>query len=86
MQNKNDKLCWIEGYFYSGSNSKVTATCGEYKYLFNFCKNNHSKFIWITKEEGGRSTLKPREETFLHNNYIFNLSMMKEGIMNEIWY
>ena len=82
---KNNKLYWVETNFYSGGGSKLKSTCGEYKSLFNFCKNNNIEFIWITDGEGWKSTLKPLEETFLHNDYIFNLSMIKDGILKEIW-
>ena len=82
---KNSKLYWIETNFYSGGGSKLKSTCGEYKSLYDFCSNNSVEFIWITDGEGWKTTLKPLEETFLHNDYIFNLSMVKDGVLNDIW-
>ena len=82
---KNNKLYWIETNFYSGGGSKLKSTCGEYKSLYDFCKNNGVEFIWITDGEGWKTTLKPLEETFLHSDYIFNLSMVKDGILNDLW-
>ena len=85
LVNKKNRLFWIETNFYSGGGSKLKSTCGEYKALFDFCRDNDVEFIWITDGEGWKSTLKPLEETFLHNDFIFNLSMVKEGILKEIW-
>ena len=82
---KNNKLYWIETNFYSGGGSKLKSTCGEYKSLYDFCNNNGVEFIWITDGEGWKTTLKPLEETFLHNDYIFNLSMVKDGVLNDLW-
>ena len=82
---KNNKLYWIETNFYSGGGSKLKSTCGEYKSLYDFCKNNGIEFIWITDGEGWKTTLKPLEETFLYSDYIFNLSMVKDGILNDLW-
>ena len=82
---KNNKLYWIETNFYSGGGSKLKSTCGEYKSLYDFCRKNGVEFIWITDGEGWKTTLKPLEETFLYNDYIFNLSMVKDGILNDLW-
>jgi type II restriction enzyme len=82
---RNNKVYWIETNFYNGGGSKLKSTCGEYKSLYDFCSNNGVEFIWITDGEGWKTTLKPLEETFLHNDYIFNLSMVKDGILNDLW-
>lgn len=82
---KNNKLYWIETNFYSTGGSKLKSTCGEYKSLHDFCRNNGVEFIWITDGEGWKTTIKPLEETFLNNDYIFNLSMVKDGVLNELW-
>lgn len=82
---KNNKLFWIETNFYSGGGSKLKSTCGEYKALFDFCKSNGVEFIWITDGEGWKTTLRPLEETYLYTDYIFNLSMIKDGILDEVW-
>lgn len=82
---RNGKLYWIETNFYSGGGSKLKSTCGEYKALYDFCSTNEIEFIWITDGAGWQTTLKPLEETFLHNDYIFNLEMIKNGILNYVW-
>jgi len=84
--NKNNKLYWVETNFYnSGGGSKLKSTCGEYKSLYNFCKSSNIEFIWITDGEGWKTTLKPLEETFIHNDYIFNLNMLTNNILNDVW-
>lgn len=81
---RNKKLFWIETNFYSGGGSKLKSTCGEYQYLFDFCKKNNVELVWITDGNGWNSTLKPLKETFIHTDYVFNLNMLKDGIMNEL--
>ena len=83
--NKNGNLFWIETNFYSGGGSKLKSTCGEYRTLSDFCRSKGVTFIWITDGEGWKTTLKPLEETFNNVDYIFNLKMVKEGILNDIW-
>ena len=81
---KKNKLFWIETNFYSGGGTKLKATCGEYKALHDFCKKNNLNFIWITDGIGWKETRLPLEETFIHNDYIFNLQMLRKGILNFI--
>jgi type II restriction enzyme len=81
---KNNKIFWVETNFYSGGGSKLKSTCGEYKSLFDFCKSNNINFIWITDGNGWNSCPQPLKETFLHTDYVFNLTMMKDGILNEL--
>jgi type II restriction enzyme len=82
---RNQKLFWIETNFYSGGGSKLKSTCGEYKALYDFCKSNDITFIWITDGFGWKTTLKPLEEAFLHTDYIFNLSMVKDGVLRDLF-
>jgi type II restriction enzyme len=81
---KNNKLFWVETNFYSGGGSKLKSTCGEYQYLYDFCKSKNVELIWITDGNGWNTTIKPLKETFIHTDYIFNLTMLKEGVLNEI--
>jgi len=81
---KNEKLFWIETNFYSGGGSKLKSTCGEYKKLYDFCNDNNVQMIWITDGFGWTTTKDPLRETFNHTDYIFNLNMIKDGILNEI--
>lgn len=81
---KNNNLYLMEVNFYSGGGSKLKATAGEYQYLNDFVKSQNIEFIWITDGKGWLTALNPLEETFKHNDYVINLNMLKNGILNEI--
>ena len=81
----NDKLFCIETNFYSSGGSKLKSTCGEYKEVYKFCKSHRIEFIWITDGGGWKTAKKPIEETFLDTDYIFNLTMIKDGILDELF-
>lgn len=85
LYNKLDKkLFLIEVNYYSGGGSKLKATAGEYQYLNNFLKAQNLSFIWITDGTGWMTALRPLEETFNHNDFVINLSMLRNGILQEI--
>lgn len=79
-----NRLFLIEVNYYSGGGSKLKATAGEYQYLNNFVKSQNITFIWITDGKGWLTALKPLEETFIHNDYVINLDMLKNGVLKEI--
>lgn len=78
------KLFVIEVNFYSGGGSKLKATAGEYKELHTWMKKQNIDLIWITDGAGWKTALRPLEETFNHNDYVINLSMLKNGVLKEI--
>jgi len=78
------KLSLIEVNYYSGGGSKLKATAGEYKGLNDFIKAQDIDFIWITDGKGWLTALNPLEETFKHNDYVINLDMIKNGILEKI--
>ena len=78
------KLYLIEVNYYSVGGSKLKATAGEYQYLNDFLKNQGIYFIWITDGKGWLTALNSLEETFNHNDYVINLYMLKNGILNKI--
>ncbi len=79
---KNLKL--VETNFYNGGGSKLKAVCGEFKSLYNELKKQDIDFIWITDGQGWKTTKRPLEETYNHNEYVFNLSMLEENILNDL--
>lgn len=79
-----DNLYLIETNFYGGGGSKLKATAGEYKALFDFISLQEHKFIWITDGLGWKSTLRPLEETFSYIDYTLNLKMVSTGLLSEI--
>ncbi|MDJ0716317.1 MAG: type II restriction endonuclease [Prochloraceae cyanobacterium] len=80
----DDTLYLIETNYYGGRGSKLKATAGEYRTLFNFISSQGHKFIWITDGIGWKTTLRPLEETFSHIDYILNLKMVSTGLLSEI--
>ena len=78
------ELFIIETNFYGGSGSKLKSTAGEYRNLFDVL-NDKYKFIWITDGMGWKTTTKPLRETFNHNDYLFNLSMLEKGILEFLF-
>ncbi len=82
----NKKIKLIEVNFYNGGGSKLKAVCGEFKDLYRELKNQNIDFIWITDGLGWNTTKRPLEETYNNNDYVFNLQMIEQGILNKlIW-
>jgi len=79
-----NKIFVIETNYYSGGGSKLKSTAGEYQYLFDFLKKQNIDLIWITDGLGWKTTTKSLFETFLHNDYLFNIEMIKKGILKNI--
>jgi type II restriction enzyme len=74
----------LEVNFYSGGGTKLKATAGEYAGLGAIMKDAGFKFIWITDGLGWHKAHLPLQETFVKNDYVFNLDMIKTGILEEI--
>jgi type II restriction enzyme len=77
-------LYLIETNYYGGGGSKLKSTAGEYKALYDFISKDGHKFIWVTDGIGWQSTSRPLEETFNHIEYLLNLKMLTEGILEGI--
>ena len=82
--NKNGKLFFIECNFYGGGGSKLKSTATEYVEMNRYWNEQGIEFIWITDGAGWKSTLKPLREYFDKAEYLLNLEMLKEGILNGI--
>jgi len=81
---KSKKIKIFETNFYNGGGSKLKAVCGEFKSLQDELKKQKIDFVWVTDGLGWETTLKPLEETFDHNDYVFNLSMLEKGILSSL--
>lgn len=81
---RNKKIKLFETNFYNGGGSKLKATCGEFRVLHDELKSQNIDFVWVTDGLGWHTTKRPLEETYNHNDYIFNLSMLESGILNEL--
>ena len=64
--------------------SKLKAVCGEFKELYRELKVQNIDFIWITDGLGWNTTKRPLEETYNNNEYVFNLHMLENGILDEL--
>jgi len=74
----------IETNYYSGGGTKLKSTAGEYQNYKSFITEEGAKFIWITDGLGWETTQKDLKDTFLNNDYVFNLKMISEDILNEV--
>lgn len=82
----NKKIKLVETNFYNGGGSKLKAVCGEFRSLNNELKRQNIDFIWVTDGLGWHTTKRPLEETYNNNDYVFNLKMLEENILDElIW-
>jgi hypothetical protein len=81
---KNKKIKLFEANFYNGGGSKLKAVCGEFRSLYDELKAQDIDFIWITDGLGWNTTKRPLEETYNHNEYVFNLNMLESGVLNEL--
>ena len=77
-------LYLIETNYYGGGGSKLKSTAGEYKALYDFLTKDGHKFVWVTDGIGWQSTSRPLEETFNHIEYLLNLKMLTNGLLEDI--
>lgn len=80
-----DRIHFIEANFYGGGGSKLKSTAGEYRVVQGHWKERGHNFIWITDGAGWHTTKSALEETFLANDYVLNLKMVTDGILEEIF-
>ena len=77
------ELFIIETNFYGTGGSKLKSTAGEYRNLFNVLRNKY-KFIWITDGTGWLTAQNALQETFGHNDYLFTLALLEQGILSYL--
>jgi type II restriction enzyme len=80
------KLFLIEANYFSGGGSKLKSVSGEFISLFNFIKSKtpEHEFIWITDGLGWRDSHRPLREAFDKIDYVLNICMLENGILEEI--
>lgn len=81
---QSNKIKLFETNFYNSGGSKLKAVCGEFRSLYDELKRQNIEFIWITDGLGWHTARRPLEETYNHNDYVFNLSMLEDGALNEL--
>jgi len=84
FEETKNKIFIIETNYYGGGGSKLKSTAGEYQYLSDFLKKQGIDLIWITDGLGWKTTKKSLFETFLHNDYLLNIEMVKQGTLKDI--
>lgn len=84
LNKSKNKLYMIEVNYYGGGGSKLKSTAGEYIELGNLLKRQNIEFIWITDGYGWKKTINPLFETFINNDYVFNLEFLYNGILEEV--
>ncbi|MFA6408049.1 MAG: type II restriction endonuclease [Candidatus Paceibacterota bacterium] len=81
---RNKKIKLFETNFYNGGGSKLKAVCGEFRNLYDELKVQNIDFIWVTDGLGWHTTKRPLEETYNHNDYVFNLNMLEAGVLEGL--
>lgn len=75
----------IEVNYYGWGGSKLKAVAGEFAGLYDFMQTQNIKFFWLTDWLGWNTALKPLEEAYNKmNGNIYNIEMLKEGILDEL--
>lgn len=78
------KLYLLEVNYYSGGGSKLKSVAGEFMTLFDLINSKDIGFIWITDGKGWETAKRPLAETFNATDYVLNIKMIEEGILEEI--
>ena len=79
-----DMLYLMEVNYYGSGGSKLKSVSGEFSSLFDLVKNENTGFIWITDGEGWLTAKRPLRETFDHTDYVMNINMIEQGLLEEI--
>ena len=81
----NDNIYLLEVNYYSGGGSKLKSVAGEFKTLYNLLKTKENiNFIWVTDGKGWETAKHPLEETFNHIDYVLNVKLIENGLLEEI--
>lgn len=78
------KLYLMEVNYYGGGGSKLKSVAGEFNSLYNLVKNENTGFIWITDGKGWLTAKSPLRETFDMTDYIMNIYMIEQGLLEYI--
>ena len=78
------KIYLLEVNYYSSGGSKLKSVAGEFSNLFSLVKNNETGFIWVTDGEGWLTAKRALAETFLTTDYVMNINMIEQGLLEEI--
>jgi type II restriction enzyme len=79
------KLVLVEVNFYGSGGSKLKATAGEYKELYDYLAESPVTFVWITDGLGWQTTLLPLQSAFERMDYIWNLDWLKDDVLLDLF-
>lgn len=82
--NNNGRLYFIECNFYGTQGSKLKATADEYVGMNRRWTEQGITFIWVTDGAGWKSALNNLREYFDKADYLLNLEMLKNNVLNYI--
>lgn len=84
---KNNKLWLIETNYYGGGGSKLKAVAGEFTELSQFVvqSNDDVEFVWVTDGQGWKTAHLPLSEAFGHIVNVFNLNMLKNNYLSDLF-
>lgn len=81
----NNKLYLLEVNYYSGGGSKLKSVAGEFISLSKLISSQSDiGFIWITDGKGWETARRPLSEAFNSIDFVMNLKMLDDGLLNEI--
>ena len=81
---KTNRLKLLETNFYNGGGSKLKSVCGEFRSLHHELKIQGIDLVWITDGLGWHTAIKPLQEAFDEMDFVFNLSMLEQGIFDQL--
>ena len=84
---ENHKVWLIETNYYGGGGSKLKAVAGEFTELSQFVvkSDDDVEFVWVTDGQGWKTAHFPLAEAFSHITNVFNLEMLREGFLSELF-
>lgn len=81
------KVWLIETNYYGGGGSKLKAVAGEFTELSQFVVTSDDavEFVWVTDGQGWKTAHLPLAEALSHITNVFNLEMLREGFLAELF-
>ncbi|NQI34322.1 restriction endonuclease [Streptococcus suis] len=81
------KVWLIETNYYGGGGSKLKAVAGEFTELSQFVTKSVDDvdFVWVTDGQGWKTAHLPLAEAFGHITHVFNLDMLKQGYLYDLF-
>lgn len=81
------KVWLLETNYYGGGGSKLKSVAGEFTELSQFVvtSDDDVEFVWVTDGQGWLTAHLPLAEAFSHITNVFNLEMLREGFLAELF-